>query len=147
MNVSAFKNDYINKTTSVITNSNLAELMKDITSDNYSYDNISKSKEAGRILKSTASSDSNISTFCIFQDNGKIFGTVDTHSQDYIKSKFKNSELYNQIRKNDSQTYWVTGINDSSEVFLMREYKDTIRQNDNGILIMAIKTNQAFENS
>ena len=145
MNVSAFKNDYINKTTSVITNSNLAELMKDITSDNYSYDNISKSKEVEAILKSTASSDSNISTFCIFQDNGKIFGTVDTHSQDYIKSKFKNSELYNQIRKNDSQTYWVTGINDSSEVFLMREYKDTIRQNDNGILIMAIKTN-AFEN-
>ena len=141
MNVSAFKNEYISKTTSVITNSNLAELMKDITSDNYSYDSISKSKEVEGILKSTASSDANISTFCIFQDNGKVLGTVDTHSQDYIKNKFKNSELYNEIKKNDSQTYWVTGINDSSEVFLMREYKDTIRQNDNGILIMAIKTN------
>ena len=145
MNVSSLKNEYINKTTSVITNSNLAELMKDITLDSYSYDNISKSKEVEGILKSTASSDANISTFCIFQDTGKILGAVDTHSQDYIKNKFKNSELYNKIKKNDSQTYWVTGINDSSEVFLMRAYKDTIRHNDNGILIMAIKTN-AFKN-
>jgi len=145
MNVSSFKNEYVNKTTSIITNSNLAELMKDITSDNYSYDNISKSKEVEGILKSIASSDANISTFCIFQDTGKILGTVDTHSQEYIKNKFKNSELYNEIRKNDSKTYWITGINDNSEIFLMREYKDTIRQNDNGILIMAIKTN-AFKN-
>ena len=145
MNVSSLKNEYVNKTTSIITNSNLAELMKDVTSDSYSYDNISKSKEVEGILKSIASSDPNISTFCIFQSSGKILGTVDTHSQDYIKNKLKNSELYSEIRKNDSKTYWVTGINDSSEVFLMREYKDTIRQNDNGILIMAIKTN-AFKN-
>ena len=145
MNVSAFKNEYVNKTTSVITNSNLAELMKEINSDSYSYDNILKNKEVEAILKSTAGSDANISTFCILQDTGKILGTVDTHSQDYIKNKLKNSELYNEIRKNDSQTYWVTGINDNSEIFLMREYKDTIRHNDNGILIMAIKTN-AFKN-
>lgn len=145
MNVSSFKNEYVNKTTSIITNSSLAELMKDINLDSYSYDNILKSKEVEGILKSTAGADANISTFCILQDTGKILGTVDTHSQDYIKNKLKNSELYKEIRKNDSQTYWVTGINDGSEVFLMREYKDTIRHNDNGILIMAIKTN-VFKN-
>ena len=145
MNVSSFINEYVNKTTSVITNSKLAELMKDINSDSYSYDNMVKSKEVEGILKSTASSDSNISTFCILQQDGKILGTVDTHSQDYIKNKIKDSPLYNEIRKNDSKVYWVTGINDNSEIFLMREYKDTIRSNDNGILIMAIKTN-VFKN-
>lgn len=145
MNVSSFTNEYVNKTTLVITNSNLAELMKDISSDNYSYDNMVKSKEVEGILKSTASSDSNISTFCILQQDGKILGTVDAHSQDYIKNKFKDSSLYSEIRKNDSKVYWVTGINDNSEIFLMREYKDTIRSNDNGILIMAIKTN-VFKN-
>ena len=91
MNVSSFINEYVNKTTSVITNSKLAELMKDINSDSYSYDNMVKSKEVEGILKSTASSDANISTFCIFQQDGKILGTVDTHSQDYIKNKFKDS--------------------------------------------------------
>jgi len=145
MNVSSFINEYVNKTTSVITNSKLAELMKDINSDSYSYDNMVKSKEVEGILKSTASSDSNVSTFCILQQDGKVLGSVNTHSQDYIKNKLKNSPLYNEIKKNDSKVYWVTGINDNSEIFLMREYKDTIRSNDNGILIMAIKTN-VFKN-
>jgi methyl-accepting chemotaxis protein len=140
MNVSSFINEYVNKTTSVITNSKLAELMKDISTDSYSYDNIVKSKEVEGILKSTASSDPNISTFCILQQDGKVLGTIDAHSQDYIKNKIKDSPLYNEIRKNDSKVYWVTGINDNSEIFLMREYKDTIRSNDNGILIMAIKS-------
>jgi len=45
MNVSSFINEYVNKTTSVITNSKLAELMKDINTDSYSYDNMVKSKE------------------------------------------------------------------------------------------------------
>ncbi|MDR3597738.1 methyl-accepting chemotaxis protein [Clostridium sp.] len=145
MNVTSFINEYVNKTTLVITNSNLAELMKEMNSDGFSYDNMLKSKEAEGILTSIANSDGNISTFCIVQSDGKILGSVDTHSQDYIKNKLKNSSLYNEIRKNEDKVYWVTGINDNSEIFLMREYKDTIRKSDNGILVMSIKTN-AFGN-
>jgi methyl-accepting chemotaxis protein len=145
MNVTSLINEYVNKTTLVITNSNLAELMKEMNSDSFSYDNMLKSKEAEGILTSIANSDGNISTFCIVQPNGKILGTVDTHTQDYIKNKLKDSSLYNEIRKNEDKVYWVTGINDNSEIFLMREYKDTIRKSDNGILVMSIKTN-AFGN-
>ncbi|EKQ57924.1 MULTISPECIES: methyl-accepting chemotaxis protein [unclassified Clostridium] len=145
MNVTSFINEYVNKTTLVITNSNLADLMKDINNNSYSYDSMQKSKEAEGILKSIANSDGNISTFCIIQQDGKILGTVDSHSQDYIKNKLRNSQLYDEIRKNEDKIYWITGINDNSEIFLMREYKDTIRKSDNGILIMSIKVN-AFKN-
>lgn len=141
MNVTSFINEYVNKTTLVITNSNLADLMKDISNNSYSYENIQKSKEAEGILKSISNSDGNISTFCILQQDGKILGSVDAHSQDYIKNKLNNSQLYNEIRKNEDKIYWVTSVNDNSEILLMREYKDTIRKNDNGILIMSIKVN------
>ncbi|WP_160685600.1 methyl-accepting chemotaxis protein [Clostridium sp. C2-6-12] len=141
MNVTSFTNEYVNKTTLVITNSNLADLMKDINNDSYSYESIQKSKEAEGILKSITNSDGNISTFCILQQDGKTLGSVDAHSQDYIKNKLKSSSLYNEIRKNEDKIYWITGINDSSEIFLMREYKDSIRKSDNGILIMSIKVN------
>jgi methyl-accepting chemotaxis protein len=141
MNVTSFTNEYVNKTTLVITNSNLADLMKDINNDSYSYESIQKSKEAEGILKSITNSDGNISTFCILQQDGKILGSVDAHSQDYIKNKLKSSSLYNEIRKNEDKIYWITGINDSSEIFLMREYKDSVRKSDNGILIMSIKVN------
>ncbi|WP_297429993.1 methyl-accepting chemotaxis protein [Clostridium sp.] len=139
MNVTSFMNEYVNKTTLVITNSNLADLMKDINNNSYSYDSMQKRKEAEGILKSITNSDGNISTFCIIQQDGKILGSVDSHSQDYIKNKLKNSPLYDDIRKNEDKIYWITGINDNSEIFLMREYKDTIRKSDNGILIMSIK--------
>lgn len=141
MNVTSFTNEYVNKTTLVITNSNLADLMKDINNNSYSYESMQKSKEAEGILKSIANSDGNISTFCILQQDGKVLGSVDGHSQDYIKNKLKSSQLYNEIRKNEDKIYWVTGINDNSEIFLIREYKDTIRKSDNGILIMSIKVN------
>jgi Signal transduction histidine kinase involved in nitrogen fixation and metabolism regulation len=141
MNVTSFTNEYVNKTTLVITNSNLADLMKDISNNSYSYESMQKSKEAEGILKSIANSDGNISTFCILQQDGKVLGSVDGHSQDYIKNKLKSSQLYNEIRKNEDKIYWITGINDNSEIFLMREYKDTIRKSDNGILIMSIKVN------
>jgi Methyl-accepting chemotaxis protein len=139
MNVTSFANEYVNKTTLVITNSSLADLMKDISNNGYSYESMQKSKEAEGILKSIVNSDKNISTFCILQQDGKILGIVDSHSQDYIKNKLKNSPLYNEIRKNEDKIYWITGVNDNSEIFLIREYKDTIRKSDNGILIMSIK--------
>lgn len=145
MNVTSFTNEYVNKTTLVITNSNLADLMKDVSNNSYSYESMQKSKEAEGILKSIANSDGNISTFCILQQDGKVLGSVDGHSQDYIKNKLKSSQLYNEIRKNEDKIYWITGINDNSEIFLMREYKDTIRKSDNGILIMSIKVN-TFKN-
>lgn len=144
MNITSFTNEYVNKTTLVITNSKLAQLMMEMSSDTYSYERISKSKEAEGILRSIANSDGNISTFCIVQQDGKILGSVDTCVQDYIKNKLKDSTIYDEIRKNDDKVFWVTGIGDNSEVFLIREYKDTVRKNDNGILIMSIKTN-AFE--
>lgn len=145
INVTSFINEYVNKTTLVITNSNLAELMKEISTESHSYESLLKRKEVEGILKSIVSSDANISTFCIVQEDGKILGLTDAHSQDYIKNKLKDSELYKEIRKNEDKIYWITGINDNSEIFLMREYKDTIRKDDNGILLMSIKTN-AFEN-
>lgn len=141
MNVTSFTNEYVNKTTLVITNSNLADLMKDINNNSYSYESMQKSKEAEGILKSIANSDGNISTFCILQQDGKVLGSVDARSQDYIKNKLKNSPLYDEIRKNEDKIYWITGINDNSEIFLMREYKDAIRKSDNGVLIMSIKVN------
>lgn len=87
MNVTSFANEYVNKTTLVITNSSLADLMKDISNNGYSYESMQKSKEAEGILKSIVNSDKNISTFCILQQDGKILGIVDSHSQDYIKNK------------------------------------------------------------
>jgi len=141
MNVTSFSNEYINKTTLVITNSSLADLMKDISNNGYSYESMQKNKEAEGILKSIVNSDKNISTFCILQQDGKILGIVDSHSQDYIKNKLKNSPIYNEIRKNEDKIYWITEVNDSSEIFLIREYKDAIRKSDNGILIMSIKVN------
>lgn len=141
MNVTSFSNEYVNKTTLVITNSSLADLMKDISKNSYSYESIQKSKEAEGILKSIVNSDKNISTFCILQQDGKILGIMDSHSQNYIKNKLKNSQLYNEIRKNEDKIYWITGVNDNTEIFLIREYRDTIRKSDNGILIMSIKVN------
>lgn len=141
MNVTSFANEYVNKTTLVITNSSLADLMKDISKNSYSYESIQKSKEAEGILKSIVNSDKNISTFCILQQDGKILGIMDSHSQNYIKNKLKNSQLYNEIRKNEDKIYWITGVNDNTEIFLIREYRDTIRKSDNGILIMSIKVN------
>ncbi|MFW2487003.1 methyl-accepting chemotaxis protein [Clostridium chromiireducens] len=141
MNVTSFSNEYVNKTTLVITNSSLADLMKNISKNSYSYESIQKSKEAEGILKSIVNSDKNISTFCILQQDGKILGIMDSHSQNYIKNKLKNSQLYNEIRKNEDKIYWITGVNDNTEIFLIREYRDTIRKSDNGILIMSIKVN------
>lgn len=141
LNVSSFINEYSNKSTLVITNSTVAKLMSEINPDNYSYDDIAKGKEVEEILKSIASSDINISTFCIFQQNGKTLGTVAPHLQDYFKNKFKDSSTYKEISKSDGQIFWVADLNNNNtEVFLMREYKDMLRGRDNGIFIMAVKT-------
>ena len=142
INVESILSQYIEKSNSLISNTDLSDNIYQINLDSSSdYDKLIIRQKIDKYLSSISNLDLNLKSAFILDNNGNILGSVEEKFKNYFNNDFKDTQIYKDVKNGNGEVKWISGINnDDSQIFSVKKFKDIRNSNDLGMVIMGIDT-------